>query len=106
LRLGIIVLIAVLAGLAILGLLANQKYEIPEISSQYERLETYKDELEKINQHNRQLLKDLEEKIKGSDDVHLEQINEEIAVLRKVIDQNAAELEQVIKKLSQMESPP
>lgn len=108
-RLSIIVLIAVLVGGLVisLGFLTNQKYvEVPEISNQYEKLETYKNELEKLNQYNRQILKDLEEKIKNSDDVHLEQINEEIAVLRKVIDQNTAELEQVIKKLSQMEPDP
>ncbi len=109
-RLGIIVLIAVLAvgGLVIsLGFITNQKYVgVPEISSQYEKLETYKNELEKINQYNRQVLKDLEERIKNSDDVHLEQINKEIAVIRKIIDQNAAELDEVIKKLSQMESDP
>jgi len=108
LRLGIIVLIAVIAvgGLVILGLAASQKHVVPEISSQYEKLEIYKNELEKINQSNRQALKDLEERIKNSDDVHLEQINKEIAVIRKILDQNAAELDEVIKKLSQMESYP
>ena len=91
----------------ILGLVAGQKHVVvPDISSQYEKLETYKNELEKINQNNRQALKDLEERIKNSDDVHLEQINKEIAVIRKIIDQNAAELDEVIKKLSQMESVP
>jgi len=90
-----------------LGFLTNQKYvESPEISNQYEKLETYKNELEKINQYNRQILKDLEERIKNSNDVHLENINEEIAVIEKVIDQNAAELEEVIKKLSQMDYDP
>ena len=90
-----------------LGFLTNQKYfESPEISNQYEKLETYKNELEKINQYNRQILKDLEERIKNSNDVHLEKINEEIAVIEKVIDQNAAELEEVIKKLSQMDYDP
>ena len=90
-----------------LGFLTNQQYlDVPEISNQYEKLETYKNELEKINQSNRQALKDLEERIKNSDDVHLEQINKEIAVIRKILDQNAAELDEVIKKLSQMESYP
>ena len=90
-----------------LGFLTNQKYvESPEISNQYEKLETYKNELEKINQYNRQILEDLEERIKNSNDVHLEKINEEIAVIEKVIDQNAAELEEVIKKLSQMDYDP
>jgi len=110
LRLSIVVLVAVIVvgGMVIsLGFLTNQKYvDVPEISDQYEKLENYKTELEKINQYNQQVLKNLEEEIKNSDDVHLEQINEEIAVIRKVIDENAAELEQVIKKLSQIESDP
>ena len=109
-RLSIIVLIAVLVagGVVIsLGFLSNEKYvEVPEISNQYEKLEKYKSELEKINQYNRQVLQELEERIKNSDDVNLEKINEEIAVMRKVIDENAAELEQVIAKLSQMKSDP
>jgi uncharacterized membrane protein YhiD involved in acid resistance len=110
LRLSIIVLavVIVVGGIVIsLGFLTNQKYvDVPEISDQYEKLENYKTELEKINQYNQQVLKNLQEEIKNSDDVHLEQINEEIAVIRKVIDENAAELEQVIKKLSQIESDP
>ncbi|MDH3278968.1 MAG: hypothetical protein OEL52_00810 [Nitrosopumilus sp.] len=109
-RLSIIVLIAVLTagGVVIsLGFLSNEKYvEVPEISNQYEKLEKYKNELEKINQYNKQVLQELEERIKNSDDVNLEKINEEIAVMRKVIDENAAELEQVIAKLSQMKSDP
>ena len=40
------------------------------------------------------------------DDVHLEQLNQEIEVLKRVINDNKAELEQVIKKLSTMESKP
>ena len=107
-RLSIIVIIVVLVvgGLVIsLGFIANQNYdEIPEISDQYEKLEKYKNELEKINQSNQQILKDLEEGIKNSDDVHLEQINEEIATIKQVIDDNTKELEQIIKKISQTES--
>jgi N12 class adenine-specific DNA methylase len=110
LRLSVIVLIAVLVigGLVTsLGFLTNQKYvETPEISNQYEKLETYKNGLEKINQYNQQVLQDLEEKIKNSDNANLEKINEEIAVMRKVIDENAVELEQVITKLSRMKSDP
>jgi len=108
LRLSIIVIIVILAvgSLVIsLGFLTNQNYdEIPEISNQYEELEKYKNELEKINQYNQQILKNLEESIKNSDDVHLERINEEIAIIKQVIDDNTKELEQIIKKLSQMES--
>jgi len=110
LRLSVIVLIAVLVigGIVIsLGFLSNEKFvEVPEISNQYEKLERYKNELEKINQYNNQVLQELEEKIKNSDDANLEKINEELVVMRKVIDENAAELEQVIIKLSQIKSDP
>jgi len=100
-----IVVLAVGGSVISLGFITNQNYdEIPEISDQYEKLEKYKNELEKINQSNQQILKDLEESIKNSDDVHLEQINEEIAIIKQVIDDNTKELEQIIKKLSQMES--
>jgi len=108
LRLVIIVLIVVLAvgSLVIsLGFLTNQNYEeIPEISNQYEKLETYKNELEKLNLYNQEILKDLEEQIKNSDDINLDQINEEIDIMKQVINENKVELEQIIKKLSQMES--
>ena len=107
-RLSIIIFIVVLAvgSLVIsLGFLTNQNYdEISEFSNQYEELEKYKNELEKINQYNQQILKDLEESIKNSDDVHLERINEEIVIIKQVIDDNTKELEQIIKKLSQIES--
>ena len=65
-----------------------------------------KNELEKINQINQQVLEDLEDQIKNSDDIHLDQINEEIKVIKRVIEENKAELEQVITKLSEMESQP
>jgi hypothetical protein len=42
----------------------------------------------------------------NSDDVHLEQLNQEIEVLKRIINDNKAELEQVIKKLSTTESKP
>ncbi len=109
-RLSIVVLISVLAVGSIvifLGFLTNQGYiEISEISSPYENLEKYKNELEKINQHNQQILKDLEEQFKNSDDIHLDQINEEIEVIKQVVNENKEELEQIIEKLSQMESEP
>ena len=108
LKITIIILIAVLAigGLVFsLGLLTNQNYdEIPEISSQYDKLEKYKNELEKINLHNQKILQDLEEQIKNSDDINLDHINQEIDVIKKVINENKAELEDIIKKISQMES--
>lgn len=109
-RLTIIILIAVLSigSLVIsLGFLTSEKYiDVPEITSQYEKLETYKNELEKINQQNQKTLNELEDQIKNSDDVHLDQINEEINVIKQVIEENTAELEQVITKLSQIESKP
>lgn len=109
-RLSIVVLIAALVVGSIvisLGFLTSQdSIEIPEISNQYEKLEKYKTELEKINQYNQQVLADLEDQIKNSNDTHLDQINEEIAIINQVINENKAELEQVIQKLSQMESEP
>jgi len=79
---------------------------ILEISNQYEKLEKYKIELEKINQFNLEMLKELELQIKNSDNVHLEQITDEIKVINQVIIENSAELEQVIQKLSQIKSEP
>ncbi len=109
-RLSIAVLISVLAVgsvLILLGFLTNQEYvEIPEISNQYENLEKYKNELEKINQHNQQILKDLEEQIKNSTDINLDPINDKIEVIKQVVNENKEELERVIEKLSQMESKP
>lgn len=109
-RLTIIILIAVLTiGSVVisLGFLTTPEYlDVPEISSQYDKLEKYKNELEKINQYNQEVLEDLENQIKNSDDVHIDQINEEIKVITQVIENNKAELEQVITKLSQMETEP
>ncbi len=123
-RLTIIILIAVLSIGSIvisLGLLTSQEYiDVPEITNQYKKLELYKNDLEKINQQNQKILNDLEKinqqnqkilndlegQIKNSDDVNLEKINEEINVIKQVIEENTAELEQVIIKLSQMETDP
>ena len=108
-RLTIIVLIAVLViGTVVIsfGYLTNQNYvQIIEKSNPYEKLQNYKQELEKINQYNQQLLSELEAKVANSD-VHLEQLTQEIDVLKRVINDNKAELEQVIKKLSTTESKP
>ena len=107
LRLSLIVLIGVLVfgGIVIsIGFLTNQPInEVPQITNQYENLEKYKTELEKIIQFNQEVLDDLEDQIINSDDENLEKINEEIAVMKRVIETNKAELEQVISKLSQME---
>ena len=123
-RLIIIILIVVLSTGSVvisLGFLTTPEYlDVPEISSQYEKLDTYKNELEKINQQNQKILNDLEkinqqnqkilndleDQIKNSDDVHIDQINDEIEIIKRVIEENKAELEQVITKLSQMESDP
>jgi len=100
LRSSIVVLLGV-------GFITNQEIiEISEISSQYEKLEKYKIELEKINQSNLEMLQDLESQIKNSDNIHLEQITEEIEVINQVISENSAELEQVIEKLSQIKPEP
>lgn len=105
----IVVLILVLAvgSIVVLGFITNQEYiEISEISSPYENLEKYKNELEKINQYNHQILKELEEQFKNSDSINFEQLNEEIEVIKRVVNENKEELEQVIQKLSQIEPKP
>lgn len=90
-----------------LGLLTNQEFsEVSNIPNQYENLEKYKNELEKINLYNQEILEDLERQFNSADDVHLAQLKKEIAVIRQVIDENKAELEQVIKKLSNMKNSP
>jgi len=108
--LSIVVLIGVLAVGSIvifLGFFTNQEYVgVSELANQIEKLETYKNELDRINQLNLQMLEDLETQITNSDDVHLEQINEEIDVIKQVINENKEELEQIIQKLSELESKP
>jgi predicted PurR-regulated permease PerM len=110
LKLSIIVLLGVLVvgGIIIsLGFITNQEnIVISEISNQYETLEKYKIELEKINQSNQEVLEDLQNQLKNSDNVHLDQLNEEIETINQVISDNKAELEQVIQKLSQVDSKP
>lgn len=90
-----------------LGLLTNQEFsEASNIPNQYENLEKYKNELEKINLYNQEILEDLERQFNSTDDVHLAQLKKEITVIRQVIDENKAELEQVIEKLSNMKNSP
>ena len=107
LRLTIIILIiALIVGSIIIttGFISNSKYvEIPNIANQYENLLKYKNELEKINQYNQEILKDLEYQLQDLDDVNINQINDEINVVKRVINENKFELEQIIAKLSQME---
>ena len=61
-RLTIIIFIAALSIGSIvisLGYLSTPEYlDVPEISSQYDKLEKYKNELEKINQYNQDVLDD------------------------------------------------
>jgi len=110
LRLTIIILIVVLTLGSIIittGFISNLKYvEISNISDPYENLLKYKNELEKINQYNQEILKDLEHQIKNSDDVNISQINDEIDVINRVINENKLELEEILTKLSQIESNP
>ena len=107
-RLSIVVIITVLAivsAIILLGFFTNQEFiEISEITAQIENLEIYKSELEKLYQSNLQILEDLETQIVNSD-VHLEQINAEIDIIKQVITENKKELEHVINRLSQIESP-
>ena len=101
----LVLIIVSIVGISIIsiGFLTNQEVENAVHNlTPYEKLEIYKQELEKINQYNQQLLKDLETQIRESDDANLEQLRKEIEVLKKVIDDNKKELEQVIKKLSEM----
>ena len=109
-RSSIIVLLGVLVVGSIvisIGFVTNQEIvDISEISNQYEKLEKYKIELEKINQFNLEMLKELELQIQNSDNIHLEQITDEIEVINQVITENGAELEQVIQKLSQIKFEP
>jgi uncharacterized membrane protein YhiD involved in acid resistance len=109
-RLTIVILITVLVvGTIVIsfGYFTNQKYvQIIEKSDHYEKLQNYKEELEEINRYNQQLLSELETKITKSGDANLEQLNQDVEVLKRVINDNKAELEQVIEKLSTMESKP
>lgn len=109
-RLFVIVLITILAiGTTVIsfGYITNQQYvQVIEKSDPYEKLQNYKEELEKINLHNQQLLSELEDKMANSDDVNLEQLNQEIKVLKRVINDNKIELEQVMMKLATMEPKP
>ena len=106
-RLSIIVILAVLAiGISIIsiGFLTNQSTDKIVINlTPHEKLENYKEELEKINQYNQQLLKDLERQIANSDDKNLDQLKKEIKILKQVIDDNKKELDKVIDRLSEME---
>ena len=107
-RITIIVLIALLlvgSGVILSGFLINPQDRqqaqdsVVEILTPYEKLEKYKNELEKINQYNQQVLEELQMQIESSDTIDVDQINEEISVVKKVIDENKKELEDVIQRL-------
>ena len=106
-RLSIIILIAVAiigSVLIFVGFAVNTIQETlsPETSNQYKKLTQYKNELEKINQYNMKVLRDLEEQITNSDDDNLSQLQAEIKVIKQVIEENKNELEKIIKQLSEM----
>ena len=107
-RITVIIIIAVLVvGISVIsvGFLFNQgNDEIAVSLTPYEKLEKYKKDLEKINQYNQQVLSDLEKKITETDSVHLEQLEKEVEVLKRVISDNKKEIEQVIEKLSEMKN--
>ena len=104
----ILIVVLIVGGAVVtLGFLSSQKYiDVPEISNQYEKLDDYRDELEKLDQNNRQALKDLEEQISDSDDTPLDQINKEIKSMEEAIKENAAELERVITEMSETKIDP
>ena len=106
----IIILISVVAVggiIASMGFLNDEKYvETPKIPTDYENLQNYKIELERINQFNLEVLEDLENQIKNSDNEELTQLREELKVLERVIDDNKKELEEIIDRLAKMESTP
>jgi len=100
----LIIVISIGSIIIVTDFFSNLKYV--EISNQYENLLKYKNELEKINEYNQEILKDLEYQITNSDDANISQINNEIDVINRVIIENKLELEEIIVKLSQIESNP
>ena len=104
-------LIAVLvvgSGVILSGFLINPQDRqhvqdsIVEILTPYEKLEKYKNELEKINQYNQQVLEELQMQIERSDAIDVEEINKEISTVKQVINENKKELEDVIQRLAEM----
>ena len=105
-RVSIVVLVAVLAvgGIVITtGLVTEPNAtEITDTLTQYEKLQNYKEGLEKINQYHRDLLDEVKQKIANSNDETLLQLNQEIDAIQSIIDDNMAELDEVVQKLSEM----
>ena len=54
------------------------------------------------NQYNQQVLEKLQIQIENSDAIDVEQINEEISIVKQVINENKKELEDVIQRLAEM----
>ena len=103
----LIIVLTIGSIIIVTGFIFNLKYvEIPIISNPYENLQKYKNELEKINEYNQEILKNLEYQIKSSEDVNISQINNEIDIINNVINENKLELEEILTKLSQIESNP
>lgn len=88
------------AGFVALGYVTNQGIEIVPEQTERQKLELYRDELEKINENNRRMLADLESQIRDSDAVNLERINQEIDAVRQAITENTGELEGIIGQLA------
>ncbi len=112
-RISIVVLIVVIAvggSVISFGFLTNQEQEMHQDLTPFEKLQNYKKELEKINQYNQNVLDELEQTVTNSDniedEVDLEQLKEEIKVLKRVISENQAELEEITQRLSEMDSEP
>lgn len=110
-RITIIVLIVVVAvggSVIAFGFLTNQEQEMSQNLTPFEKLQNYKEELEKINQYNQNVLDKLEQRVADSGDskdkVDLEQLQEEIKVLKRVIIENQVELEEVTQRLSELDS--
>ena len=105
----LILIVVVVVGIIVasIGFLSNEKYiEVSNVPTDYENLQKYKTELEKINQFNLEVLEDLKNQIENSDSEELNQLKEELQVLERVIDDNKTELEEIIDKLAMMESSP
>ena len=104
----LIAILIVGGGVIASGFMMNQQDRqqvqdsVIEILTPYEKLEKYKNELEKINQYNQQVLEELQMQIENSDAINVEQINEEISIVKGVISENKKELEDVIQRLAEM----
>jgi predicted PurR-regulated permease PerM len=101
----LIIVLTIASIIIVTDFIFNSKY-VEITTNPYKNLQKYQNELEKINEYNQEILKDLEYQIKSSDDVNISQINNEIDVINNVINENKLELEEILTKLSQIESNP